>query len=164
MLAANPCPCGNAGIPGSDCRCAPQVQRRYLNRLSGPLLDRVDIRLTVRRVTAAQLRTRSQSPTPSSSAARARVVAARERAAARLAATPWDLNARVAGTWLRSAAGAPRKGATTALDRALERGAITMRGYDRVLRLAWTLTDLDEGERPGADEIGRALLLRKAGA
>jgi magnesium chelatase family protein len=60
--------------------------------------------------------------------------------------------------------GAPESGATAALDRALERGALTMRGYDRALRLAWTLADLDGVDRPGLDQIGRALYLRKAAA
>jgi len=88
---------------------------------------------------------------------------ARARAARRLADAPWRLNARAPGSWLR-ADGAPALGATSALDRALERGALTMRGYDRVLRLAWTLADLDGVDRPGLDQIGRALHLRKAAA
>lgn len=162
VLAANPCPCGNAATPGAECTCTPQVRRRYLARLSGPLLDRVDIQLTVRRVTAAQVRLgRGATDTAT---ARARVIEARRVAASRLAETPWRLNAQVAGSWLRSPAGAPRRGATSALDRALERGALTMRGYDRVLKVAWTLTDLEGGERPTTDHVGRALLLRKAAA
>ena len=66
------------------------------------------------------------------------------------------------GSWLRSPAGVPLKGATAMLDRALERGGITMRGYDRVLRLAWTIADLDGVDRPGEEQVGRALLLRQA--
>ena len=79
----------------------------------------------------------------------------------RLAGTGWRRNADVAGTWLR--AGARRIGPTAVgpLDRALERGAITMRGYDRALRLAWTLADLDGAAGPSADHIGRALFLRR---
>ena len=164
VLAANPCPCGNAGSRDQECVCTPFAQRRYLGRLSGPLLDRVDIRLRVDRVTAAQLRAADDAPRRDSASARARVEAARARAAERLAPTPWRLNAEVPGTWLRSPAGVPERGATAALDRALERGAITMRGYDRVLRLAWTLADLDEAARPTAEHLGRALLLRRAAA
>ena len=163
MLAANPCPCGNAGSRDQECVCTPFAQRRYLGRLSGPLLDRVDIRLRVERITAAQLRAAAE-PRVDSATARARVLAARDLAARRLAATPWRLNAEVPGTWLRSPAGVPERGATASLDRALERGAITMRGYDRVLRLAWTLADLDGVERPAAAHVGRALLLRRAAA
>jgi magnesium chelatase family protein len=160
VLAANPCPCGLVGVDDRSCTCSPFVRRRYLARLSGPLLDRVDIQLVVRRITAAQLR--AASPGATSPRARERVGTARAAAAARLRGTPWRLNAEVAGPWLRSPAGAPARGSTLALDRALERGALTMRGYDRVLKLAWTLADLDGAARPGADQVGRALYLRKA--
>lgn len=101
VLAANPCPCGRFGIPGENCTCAPQLRRRYLARLSGPLLDRVDIRLTVRRIGAAQLAARRDTPGTTSAEARDRVLAARVRAAARLTSTPWSLNAEVSGPWLR---------------------------------------------------------------
>lgn len=164
VLAANPCPCGNAGSRDQECVCTPFAQRRYLGRLSGPLLDRVDIRLRVDRVTAAQLRTAADAPVVDTAAARARVEQARSVARERLAATPWRLNAEVPGTWLRSPAGVPARGATAVLDRALERGAITMRGYDRVLRLAWTLADLEQATRPDEGHVGRALLLRRAAA
>lgn len=161
VLAANPCPCGLAGIDDSACTCSAFTRRRYLGRLSGPLLDRIDIQLTVRRITAAQLRMGPERPR-STTDARARVVDARAIAAERLRGTPWRLNAQVSGPWLRTPAGAPTRGSTRALDRALERGALTMRGYDRVLKLAWTLCDLDGAVRPDADHVGRALFLRKA--
>lgn len=161
VLAANPCPCGLAGIDDAACTCSAFTRRRYLGRLSGPLLDRIDIQLTVRRITAAQLR--MPPPRPRSTVdARARVLDARAIAAERLGGTPWRLNAQVSGPWLRSPAGAPTRGSTRALDRALERGALTMRGYDRVLKLAWTLCDLDGAVRPDGEHVGRALFLRKA--
>ncbi len=162
VLAANPCPCGNFGSRDTDCTCTPSTRRRYLGRLSGPLLDRVDIRLNVRRITAAQVRMARRGDRPSSASARVRIDAARARALTRLQGTPWRLNGHVPGSWLRSPAGVPLKGATSVLDRALERGGITMRGYDRVLRLAWTIADLDGADRPGQDQVGRALLLRQA--
>jgi len=164
VLAANPCPCGNYGVRESECTCPPNARRRYLARLSGPLLDRVDIQVNVRRITAAQVRAARLDGNPTSAVARDRIALARERAVARLRETPWRMNAHVSGSWLRTPDGRPLNGATTALDRALERGALTMRGYDRVLKLAWTLADLDETERPGPDQVGRALLLRKAAA
>ncbi|KZX21207.1 Competence protein ComM [Rathayibacter tanaceti] len=164
VLAANPCPCGRFGIPGETCTCAPALRRRYLARLSGPLLDRVDIRLTVRRVGAAQLASRRESSGLSSAQARARVVAARRRAALRLADTPWTLNGEVAGAWLRSDAHRPTVTESRSLDRALERGLVTMRGYDRVLRLGWTLADLDGADRPTAAHLARALVLRGGAA
>ena len=162
VLAANPCPCGNAGTRDGECRCTPMAVRRYLGRLSGPLLDRVDIRMDVHRITAAQLRAAAESPRLDTASAKRRIMDARATAAERLRDTPWSVNAHVAGAWLRSPIGAPAAGATAPLDRALERGGITMRGYDRVLRLAWTLSDLDGSSRPGVDQIGRALYLRKA--
>jgi magnesium chelatase family protein len=162
VLAANPCPCGNAGARDTECTCTAFTRRRYLGRLSGPLLDRIDIQLNVPRITSAQLRMAGSVAGTDTATARARVAEARAVAAERLRGTPWRLNSHVSGSWLRSPAGAPAPGSTAALDRALERGGITMRGYDRVLRLAWTLADLDGVARPGEEQLGRALLLRKA--
>jgi magnesium chelatase family protein len=79
-----------------------------------------------------------------------------------MARTPWTLNSQVPGAWLRGPQARLPVGMTASLDRALERGGITMRGYDRVLRVAWTLADLDGTSSPSADHIGRALYLRKA--
>ena len=162
VLAANPCPCGQYGARDSECTCPPNARRRYLGKLSGPLLDRIDIQLRVHRITAAQLRLAAQGGGMTTAEARDRVATARAVSAARLAETPWRLNSQVPGTWLRGPAARLPAGATTALDRALERGGITMRGYDRVLRVGWTLADLDAAPIPTAEHIGRALYLRKA--
>ena len=163
VLAANPCPCGQFGARDAECTCPPNSRRRYLARLSGPLLDRIDIQLRVHRITAAQLRLADEvSPRMTTQQARERVAAARAAAAARLAGTPWRLNSQVPGPWLRSTGAGLERGATAGLDRALERGGITMRGYDRVLRLAWTLCDLAGDPRPTAAHVGRALYLRRA--
>ena len=162
VMAANPCPCGQYGARDSDCTCSPMVRRRYLARLSGPLLDRIDIQFRVQRVTSAILRVAGQQERISSATARERVESARARSANRLADTPWTVNSHVPGAWLRGPAARLGSSITTAIDRALERGGITMRGYDRVLRLAWTLADLDDVDKPGADHIGRALYLRRA--
>ncbi len=161
VLAANPCPCGHAGIAHSaPCECSPSTVRRYLARLSGPLLDRIDIRVQVPRVTSAAVRGAADRA-PTTAEARALVAAARARAAARLAGTGWTRNADVAGTWLRRD-GRGDPGSTTVIDKALDRGAITMRGWDRVMRLAWTLADLAEADRPTADHVAGALALRSA--
>ncbi|WP_431221422.1 hypothetical protein [Leifsonia xyli] len=131
--------------------------------MSGPLIDRVDIHLSVRRLGLAALRTAAERKGPGGSSVelRERVVKARARAAKRLEGTGWERNADVAGAWLRT--GTHRLGATAIapLDRALERGMITMRGYDRTLRLAWTLADLDGAPSPDVDHVGRALFLRR---
>ena len=161
VMAANPCPCGQYGASDLDCTCPPSARRRYLARISGPLLDRIDIQLRVKRVTAAQLRLASDGPRLSSALARERVTLARAAAAERLSGTPWSLNSEVPGPWLRGPNARLAGSATAGLDRALERGGITMRGYDRVLRVAWSIADLEGLSQPGIDQVGQALYLRK---
>jgi magnesium chelatase family protein len=163
VLASNPCPCGRYGSDDAECTCSPMARRRYLARMSGPLLDRVDIRLTVRRLGLAALRGAAETPAGGASSAelRKRVESARERARDRLRGTGWTHNAEVGGSWLRAGERRLTARAITPLDRALERGAITMRGYDRTLRLAWTLADLDDAAAPDVDHVGRALFLRR---
>ena len=163
VLASNPCPCGRYGSQDDECTCTPIARRRYLARMSGPLLDRVDIRLSVRRLGLAALREGAlggSAGTPSH-VSRERVVRARATAAERLAGTTWRRNADVSGTWLRAGPQRLPSAALSSLDRALERGAMTMRGYDRTLRLAWTLADLDTASAPTADHVGAALYLRR---
>lgn len=159
VLATNPCPCGDYGIRGGTCTCPPAAIRRYLGRLSGPLLDRMDIELTLSRVSVAHRS--APSSQVSTAAARHRVAEARERAAARLAGTPWRVNADVPGTWLREGPAAPSPTVRRPLDAALHRGALTLRGFDRVLRVAWSLADLEGRAQLGVDHIGRALYLKK---
>lgn len=161
VMAANPCPCGQFGTNDLECSCPPSARRRYLARISGPLLDRIDMQLGVKRITAVQLRLAADEPRLDSAAARQRVIAARGAAAERLRGTGWDLNSQVPGQWLRGPRVRLGSAATASLDRALERGGITMRGYDRVLRVAWSVADLCGASVPGADEVGQALYLRK---
>jgi len=162
ILAANPCPCGQYGARDSECTCTPSARRRYLGRLSGPLLDRIDIQFRVQRVTSAQLKLANDGGQLTTALARERVASARACAGERLAATPWSVNSQVPGFWLRGPQARLSSVVTSTIDRALERGGITMRGYDRVLRVGWTLADLDGAPTPSADHIGRALYLRKA--
>ena len=162
VMAANPCPCGQYGARDSECTCPPNSRRKYVGRLSGPLLDRIDIQFRVQRITAAQLRMSAEGSHTSSVEARARVVDARAVAADRLVHTPWSLNSEVPGTWLRGPSTRLGLSTTTSIDRALERGGITMRGYDRILRLAWTICDLDGATAPTAAHVGQALFLRRA--
>lgn len=163
VVAANPCPCGNHGVKGgAECTCTPNMRRRYLSRISGPLLDRIDLQVWVPRITAAGLRMADQAPRLSTADARARVVAARDVARERLRGTPWRTNAEMPGPWMRGPGRLhPGGRATAAADRALECGGITMRGYDRVLKTAWTLADLEGSVVPSADHVGRALFRRK---
>jgi magnesium chelatase family protein len=119
----------------------------------------MDIELTLSRVSVAHRS--APSSQVSTAAARHRVAEARERAAARLAGTPWRVNADVPGTWLREGPAAPSPTVRRPLDAALHRGALTLRGFDRVLRVAWSLADLEGRAQLGVDHIGRALYLKK---
>ncbi|MEU3633292.1 YifB family Mg chelatase-like AAA ATPase [Streptomyces fradiae] len=156
VLAANPCPCGRHSRQGDSCECPSSVIRRYQARLSGPLLDRVDLRVEVEPVSRADLLAARGEPT---AAVAARVLAARERAAARLIGTPWTRNADVPGHELRTR-WHPAPGALAAAERDMERGLLTARGLDRVLRTAWTLADLAGRARPEAHDVDLALELR----
>lgn len=160
VLATNPCPCGQYGVRGGTCSCPSLAIRRYLGRLSGPLLDRIDIELSLSRVSLADLTARGPAQT-TTDAARQRVAAARSHAAERLGATPWRTNAAVSGAWLRDGPLAPESRVRAPLDAALQRGALTLRGYDRVLRVAWSVADLAGRERLTASDVGRALFLKK---
>ena len=158
VLACNPCPCGNYGVVGANCSCVPAMIRRYAGRLSGPLLDRIDIELPLNRVRVAQ---GMEHSTMTTAAARERVTAARARSIARLRDTPWRMNRDVSGAWLRTGPSAPAPEVRAPLDAALVRGGLTLRGYDRVLRVAWSLADLEGSTRLSIDNVGRALLLKK---
>ncbi|MFD0309921.1 YifB family Mg chelatase-like AAA ATPase [Streptomyces sp. NPDC127119] len=158
VLAANPCPCGRFSQRDSLCECSPSTIRRYQARLSGPLLDRVDLRVEVDRVTRAQLTERGARGETTETVAD-RVREARARAAARLTDTPWRTNSEVPGRELRSRWYAS-PGAMDDAERSLERGVLTARGLDRVLRVAWTVADLAGRDRPGVADVTLALQLR----
>ncbi|WP_371630710.1 YifB family Mg chelatase-like AAA ATPase [Streptomyces sp. NBC_00341] len=158
VLAANPCPCGRHTLSGAGCECPPASVRRYQARLSGPLLDRVDLRVAVDPVRRADLMGQGGRGESTATVA-ARVREARARAAERLAGTPWTTNSEVPGHELRTRlVAAP--GALLAAERDMERGMLTARGLDRVLRVAWTLADLRGVDRPDASDIAVALELR----
>ncbi|OZM74130.1 hypothetical protein CFN78_07705 [Amycolatopsis antarctica] len=154
-LATNPCPC--APPREADCSCSPSARRRYLGRLSGPLLDRVDLRVRMRPITAMSAHEVGESE--STAQVRARVLEARTRAGERWAGRGWRTNAEVPGPVLRREFGLPAS-ATAVLDRGLDVGAVTARGADRCLRIAWTLSDLAKADRPDADHVAAALEFR----
>ncbi|TMU90790.1 YifB family Mg chelatase-like AAA ATPase [Streptomyces sp. DASNCL29] len=158
MLAANPCPCGRHGLMGDVCECSPATVRRYQARLSGPLLDRVDLRVRVEAVSRTEL-TGARAGAESSASVATRVREARARSAARLHDTPWRLNSEVPGHELRTR-WQPSSGALREAERDMERGLLTARGLDRVLRVAWTVADLAGHDRPMAPDIAQALQLR----
>jgi magnesium chelatase family protein len=157
VLAANPCPCARVTSSGSACTCTPLARRRYLARLSGPLLDRVDVKVELLPVSRAELLSDRGLAEPSAVVA-ARVAEARLRAAARLAGTPWRLNGEIPGSELRRSY-RPAAGALAPLERAMDLGQISARGADRIIRMSWTLADLAEVDKPAAAQIGLALAL-----
>ncbi|MCU1668329.1 MAG: hypothetical protein JWP40_1256 [Blastococcus sp.] len=157
VLAANPCPCASAA-GDTACTCSALERRRYGSRLSGPLLDRIDLRVDLPPVTRAAWFDGVGTPESTETVAR-RVLAARAVAADRLAGTGYAVNSQVPGRLLRERWAVPRASLRLA-ERALERGALSVRGFDRVLRVAWTLADLAGRALPGTDEVAEALGMR----
>ena len=158
VLAANPCPCAPADP--RDCICAAAVKRRYLGRLSGPLLDRVDLRVEMHPVRMSAFATIDAEST---ALVRHRVTVARDAAAQRWRAHGFRTNAEVSGTLLRRRF-RPSNAAMLPLRTALDRGLLSIRGVDRTMRVAWTLADLAGRTSPGRDEVAVALSFRQPGA
>jgi magnesium chelatase family protein len=155
VLAANPCPCARAAGAADGCSCSPATRRRYLGRISGPLLDRVDMKIELEPVGRQEL-LNDRNFAESSRTVALRVAQARDRAARRLRDTPWRLNGEVPGSELRRT-WPPAPGAMAVLERPLERGQISARGVVKVIRVAWTLADLAGQPRPAKNECYAAL-------
>lgn len=157
VLASNPCPCGQAVGKGAGCSCTALQKRRYRGRLSGPVMDRVDMQVQVGPVDLHRTAEVEAEPT---AVIADRVAAARARQRQRFEGLPWLTNAHLPGPRLRRDF-APEPSQRRLLDHAVAQGRLTLRGHDRVLRLAWTLADLDGADRPDAEHIGHALTLRE---
>lgn len=153
IAAANPCPCGLYGTPGRDCRCDDATLARYRRKLSGPLLDRVDLGVTVGEVPWAVLRGPAEGPT--SETLRQRVVQARTRQYARAA----SINAAIPDARLDEFVRADEP-ALELLGRAVERLHLSARGARRLLRVARTISDLAGHEETHREAIAEALSLR----
>ncbi|MFE9690475.1 YifB family Mg chelatase-like AAA ATPase [Micromonospora sp. NPDC005806] len=158
VLAANPCPCAKPS-GDADCECTPLARRRYLGRLSGPLLDRVDVQVRLHPVRAAEL-LETGTPNESSTTVAARVAAARRAAADRWATTGRRVNADIPGPYLRRPPWQLPGRDTRELRKRLDSGSLSARGFDRVVRLAWTIADLDGRDRPDGGDIAEAVHLR----
>ena len=157
VLAANPCPCGRAWGKGLDCTCRPMEIRAYAGRLSGPLLDRVDLQVHVPPVLRAAL---GDQAGEASAVVAARVASAREVQRARWADGGWVTNGLVPGHILRRPPFRLPGRTTAVLDRQLDGGRLTLRGYDRVLRVAWSAADLAGRSAPDGDDVAMGLSLR----
>ena len=141
MIAAmNPCPCGYFGHPSHPCSCSAQTVARYLGRVSGPLLDRLDLHVEVPPVDYAALA--SAQPAESSAVIRARVNAARKLQQERYRSTDITCNARLSSALLRSCCPMTER-AEGLMHRAFDRLGLSARAYDRILKVARTIADLD---------------------
>lgn len=155
VLAANPCPCAK---PRFSCTCRPNVRDGYLSKLSGPLLDRIDLHVPLNAITRAEMEC-DEGNQETTAALRSRVRAARERAARRYAGTPWRINADVPPSVLVRRWPLSRE-PLALLGAAMDHGLLTARGFGRVQRLTWTLADLAGHPSPTKDDASLALSLR----
>jgi magnesium chelatase family protein len=155
IAATNPCPCGHAG-ERERCACSEADLARHRRRLSGPLLDRIDLLVHVERTATDHL---AEEPSLSSEQAREQVTEARQRQARRLRADGVLVNAQMDTPMLRRHIKLDERGERM-MARARERGLLSARGQHRALRVARTLADLDGCERVGNKQISRALSLR----
>jgi magnesium chelatase family protein len=155
--AMNPCPCGFHGDPVRGCECDDTVRRRYLARLSGPLLDRIDLHVPVPRLPWRDIA--SRQPSEGSAAVRARVETARQTQAERHRGQPWLLNAELPAVQVGQKAEV-----SSLLERAVEQLGLSMRGVVRAQRVARTIADLNGkgGDPVGAAELAEALAYRAA--
>ena len=157
VCAMNPCRCGWYGHPSGRCRCTKEQVRQYLSRLSGPLLDRIDLQVDVQPVEYEALRRRERGEP--SAAIRQRVLAARARQRARMAGTGIQANAYIPPA--RMAQFCPlTDGAEEMMRQAFDRLGLTARAHDRVLRVARTIADLDGAERIDAPHVAEAIQYR----
>ncbi|MEP6664973.1 MAG: YifB family Mg chelatase-like AAA ATPase [Nocardioidaceae bacterium] len=161
ILAANPCPCGRGEVSKIACQCEAMKSRRYQQRISGPVRDRIDIFHKVLPVSRAEM-LQEIGPAGCTAAVRARVREARERQRQRYRGTPWLVNADVPGAEFRRRCPLPPDVARQ-IEEAVAHGLLTQRGADRVARMTWTLCDLAGGDVPGVPHVKEALHLRTDG-
>jgi magnesium chelatase family protein len=158
VLAANPCPCGKFSGKGRGCECSSLSVRRYLGKLSGPLMDRIDMRVQVEPVSRVEMAATDLGE--SSDDIRRRVIEARVAASERFAGKLWKLNAHIPSRELRTTY-RPQKDAMNFLHDELDHERLTARGLHKVIRLSWTLADLAGREIPTLADVQRAYLLRE---
>ena len=158
LAAMNPCPCGRAGQKHEGCGCSPSQVDRYRRRVSGPLLDRIDLHVEVGGVGYAEM---TGPPGEASAIIRGRVLAARARQAERRNAAGATVNAELESQAIRHVAQLDSAGAAL-LESAMERLGLSGRAHDRVLRVARTLADLEGAGSVAAAHIAEALHFRRA--
>lgn len=157
IAAMNPCPCGWRGDPSGRCRCTPEGAARYLRKLSGPLLDRIDIQIEIPALPPAELAARANTPAEPSASIAARVEAARERQLARQGKTNRELSGRDTDEVCR-----PDTAGESLMREAGERFGWSARAYYRVLKVSRTIADLAGAPMPTAAHIAEAIQYRRA--
>lgn len=155
IMAANPCPCGFSYGNGERCACKEKDRIKYFSRLSGPILDRIDIQVEV--LPVDRIDSGSRQTGESSHTIRLRVMVARQMAQERFREYGWSCNAQATGTWLR--ANTSHK-AIALVNRALASERLSLRGADRAMHLAWTLADLTGKSSPGPTEMMQGISMR----
>jgi magnesium chelatase family protein len=157
VAAMNPCPCGHLGDARRNCRCTPAQIQRYRSKISGPLLDRIDLHVEAPALSLGDLR--SETPAESSAAIRERVEAARAQQAARFAGSRVASNAQMTHAQVRRHCRLePALG--DLLERAMDKFALSARAYDRILKVARTIADLAGAEKIEAPHLLEAIQYR----
>jgi magnesium chelatase family protein len=156
IAAMNPCPCGFLGDPSGRCHCTSDQILRYRARISGPLLDRIDMHLEVPRIPHEVLRKGSQEGEESSLAIRNRVAVARDKAMARSG----KANSALTAKEVKQICNLPEPGHKL-LEQAMERFGLSHRAYHRILKLARTISDLAHSETIEVSHLSEAIGYRK---
>ena len=158
ILAANPCPCGMFSGRGRNCTCSSHQVRRYLSKLSGPLMDRIDLRVEVEPLGRVQLM--HDELGTSSAQIRQRVMNARSFATRRFINESWTLNAQIPSRALRTVY-QPEAKAMNFLHSELDKEHISARGLHKIMRTAWSIADLSQHPKPTLEDTQRAFALRE---
>ncbi|TSA20475.1 MAG: ATP-binding protein, partial [Actinomycetales bacterium] len=158
VLAANPCPCGRFSGRGRSCTCTQVAIRRYLQRLSGPLLDRIDIRVFVD--SPSRIEMASDQLGESSEVVRSRVIEARAMADARFTDCAWKLNSQIPPSQLRKRFRAEKLGMNF-LHTELDNERLSARGFHKVLRISWSIADSNGHTIPNRGDVESAFRLRE---
>lgn len=157
VASMNPCPCGFYNHPTKECTCTPSAVRRYMGRISGPLLDRIDLHVEVTPVSREEMS--GTESAESSASIRRRVIAAREVQSARFASTGIHTNTMMTSAMLRRFCPLTAE-ARALLDRAMDRLRLSARAYDRIIKVSRTIADLEGEEQIRPQHVSEAITYR----
>ena len=157
VCAMNPCPCGNYGHPALRCTCTPQQVERYMNKISGPLLDRIDLQVEMPPVPIKEIK--SARPAETSAEIKKRVDKARRIQQERYKGEDFSCNAKISPAAMRKYCHLTDK-ATEKLTEVFERTTLSMRAYDKLIKIGQTIADLEGKEVIEAEHIAEAVYFR----